>query len=154
MSQPPAASPLFDLLKENRTGVLATLKRDGRPQLSTVSFAYDEASRLIRISATDDRAKTRNLRRDPRASFYLSTPDLWSYLVAEGDAEVTPVAADAGDAVVEELVELYRTIQGEHPDWDEYRAKMVTERRLIIKLRADRAYGWGRGLGATSGPID
>jgi PPOX class probable F420-dependent enzyme len=153
MSQPSAARPLSDLLKESRTGVLVTLKKDGRPQLSNVAFAYDEANRTIRISATDDRAKTRNLRRDPRASFYLSTPDLWSYLVSEGDAELTPVAADPQDATVDELVDLYRTIQGEHPDWDEYRAAMVTEGRLVIKLRVDRAYGWGRDQGATSGPL-
>jgi PPOX class probable F420-dependent enzyme len=158
MSQPsaesPAASPLFDLLKESRTGVLVTLKKDGRPQLSNVSFAYDEPSRTIRISATDDRAKTRNLRRDPRASFYVSTSNLWAYLVAEGDAELTPVAADPHDATVEELIDLYRTMLGEHPDWDEYRAAMVADRRLVIKLRADRAYGWGRTEGLASGPLD
>ncbi|MYS20534.1 PPOX class probable F420-dependent enzyme [Streptomyces sp. DvalAA-14] len=153
MSQPSAVSPLFELLKERSTGVLVTLKKDGRPQLSNVSFAYDEASRTIRISATDDRAKTRNLRRDPRASFYVSTPDLGAYLVAEGDAEVTPVASDPQDATVEELIDVYRAIGGEHPDWDEYRAAMVADRRLVIKLRADRAYGWGRTQGGTSGPV-
>ncbi|MFC4036041.1 PPOX class F420-dependent oxidoreductase [Streptomyces polygonati] len=154
MSQPPAASSLFELLKQSSTGVLVTLKRDGRPQLSNVSFAYDEASRTIRLSATDDRAKTRNLRRDPRASFYVSAPDLGAYLVAEGDAEVTAVAADPGDATVEELVDVYRAIGGEHPDWDEYRAAMVADRRLVIRLRVDRAYGWGRGQGGVSGPVD
>ncbi|WP_329130374.1 PPOX class F420-dependent oxidoreductase [Streptomyces sp. NBC_01476] len=154
MSQPPATGPLFDLLKEHHTGVLVTLKRDGRPQLSNVSFTYDDSTRTVRISATDDRAKTRNLRRDPRASFYVSTPDLGAYLVAEGDAEVTPVAADPHDATVEELIDVYRAIAGEHPDWDEYRAAMVSDRRLVIKLRADRAYGWGRGQGSVSGPLD
>ncbi|MBD0738335.1 PPOX class F420-dependent oxidoreductase [Streptomyces sp. CBMA29] len=148
-----AQNPLFDLLRERRTGVLVTLKRDGRPQLSNVSFGYDETARTIRISVTDDRAKTRNLRRDPRASFYVSTPDLGAYLVAEGDAELTPVAADPHDTTVEELIDLYRTIQGEHPDWDEYRAAMVADRRLIITLHADRAYGWGREMGSTSGPL-
>lgn len=154
MSQPPAASPLLDLLKERRTGVLVTLKKDGRPQLSNVSFTYDDASRTIRVSATDDRAKTRNLRRDPRASFYVSTPDMGAYLVAEGDAELSPVAADPHDATVEELIEVYRLIQGEHPDWDEYRAAMVADRRLVVRLRANHAYGWGRGQGGTSGPLD
>jgi PPOX class probable F420-dependent enzyme len=151
--QAPSAGPLYDLLHQSRNGVLVTLKRDGRPQLSNVSFHYDDKTRLIRISATADRAKTRNLQRDPRASFYVSTPDLGAYLVAEGDAEVTPVAADPQDATVGELIDLYRAIAGEHPDWDEYRAAMVADRRLVIKLRADRAYGWGRKEGGTSGPL-
>lgn len=154
MSQDTAASPLFDLLREQRNGVLVTLKRDGRPQLSNVTFSYDDTAQTIRISATDDRAKTRNLRRDPRASFYISTPDLASYLVAEGDAELTPVAADPHDATVEQLVDLYKTIQGEHPDWDEYRAAMVSDRRLVITLHANRAYGFGRGSGGISGSLD
>ncbi|WP_405579819.1 PPOX class F420-dependent oxidoreductase [Streptomyces sp. NBC_01190] len=154
MSQPSPTSPLFELLKERSTGVLVTLKRDGRPQLSNVSYTYDEATRTIRISATDDRAKTRNLRRDPRASFYVSTPDLGAYLVAEGDAEVTPPAADPHDATVEELIDVYRRIGGEHPDWDEYRAAMVADRRLVIRLRANRAYGWGSAHGSASGPVD
>lgn len=151
--QDPTASPLFGLLHKSRNGVLVTLKRDGRPQLSNVSFSYDDATRAIRISATDDRAKTRNLRRDPRASFYVSTPDLGAYLVAEGDAEVTPVAADPQDATVDELVEVYRAIAGEHPDWAEYRAAMVADRRVVITLRADRAYGWGREEGSVGGSL-
>jgi PPOX class probable F420-dependent enzyme len=154
MSQSPAAGPLLDLLKEHRTGVLVTLKKDGRPQLSNVSYAYDGTTRTISVSVTDDRAKTRNLRRDPRASFYVSTPDLGAYLVVEGDAELSPVAADPHDATVEELIQVYRAIQGEHPDWDEYRAAMVADRRLVIRLRASRAYGWGRAQGGTSGPLD
>ena len=154
MSQPPTTSPLFDLLRERGTGVLVTLKKDGRPQLSNVSFTYDEPSRTIRISATDGRAKTRNLRRDPRASFYVTAPDMGAYLVAEGDAELTPTAADPHDATVEELIEVYRAIAGEHPDWDEYRAAMVADRRLVIRLRADRAYGWGRTQGSTSGAVE
>ncbi|BBA96476.1 hypothetical protein RVR_1795 [Actinacidiphila reveromycinica] len=154
MHQAPATSPLLDLLKEQRNGVLVTLKKDGRPQLSNVTFLYDESTRLIRVSATDSRAKTRNLRRDPRASFYVTTPDLGAYLVAEGEAELTPVAADPHDATVDELVEIYRAIAGEHPDWEEYRAAMVADGRLVIRLRADRAYGWGRTQGGTSGALD
>lgn len=153
MSQATAAGPLLDLLREHSTGVLVTLKKDGRPQLSNVSYTYDEARRTIRISATDGRAKTANLRRDPRASFYVSTPDLGAYLVAEGDAEVSAVAADPRDAVVDELVEVYRAIAGEHPDWDEYRRAMVADRRLVITLHANRAYGWGRTQGSTRGEL-
>lgn len=153
MSQDTATDTLLDLLRKQRTGVLVTLKRDGRPQLSNVSFTYDDTTRIIRVSATDDRAKTRNLRRDPRVGFYVSAPDMRSYLVAEGDAELTPVAADPHDATVEELIDVYRSIAGEHPDWDEYRAAMVADRRLVISLRADRAYGMGAD-GPVSGPLD
>ena len=153
MSQDPATDKLLDLLREQRTGVLVTLKRDGRPQLSNVSFTFDDATSTIRVSATDDRAKTRNLRRDPRAGFYVGSPDMGAYLVAEGDAELSPVAADPQDATVEELIDVYRAIAGEHPDWDEYRAAMVADRRLVITLRAHRAYGTGA-LGQVSGPLE
>jgi PPOX class probable F420-dependent enzyme len=154
MSPAPATGPLLDLLKQQKNGVLVTLKKDGRPQLSNVTFIYDESTRYIRVSATDSRAKTRNLRRDPRASFYVTTPDLGAYLVAEGEAELTPVAADPHDATVDELVELYRAVAGEHPDWEEYRAAMVNDGRLVIRLRVERAYGWGRAEGGTSGALD
>ena len=132
---------LRKLLSGGRRGVLATLHADGRPQLSNVSYAYDDATRLVRVSVTDDRAKTRNLRRDPRAAFHVTTDDFWAFVVAEGTAELSPVAADPRDATVEELIELYRTVQGEHPDWDDYRAAMVRDRRLVLRLHADRVYG-------------
>lgn len=132
---------LLALLGGARHGVLTTIKRDGRPQLSNVGFTFDEARRLIRVSVTDDRAKTKNLRRDPRAGFYVTAPDFRAYAVAEGVADLTPVAADPQDGTVEELVEVYRAIAGEHPDWDEFRAAMVTERRLVLRLPVDRVYG-------------
>lgn len=138
-----AASPaLTSLLAGARTLALVTLKRDGRPQLSTVSSFYDPATGLARISTTADRAKTANLRRDPRAGLYATSSDFSAYAVAEGTAELTEVAADPHDAVVEELVEVYRLIQGEHPDWDEYRAAMVADRRLVVRIRVERVYGW------------
>ncbi|MDH6577343.1 PPOX class probable F420-dependent enzyme [Kitasatospora sp. MAP5-34] len=93
------------------------------------------------MSITDDRAKARNLRRDPRASFHVTSGDFWSWAVAEGTAELTPVAADRDDATVEELIDLYRAINGEHPDWDDYRAAMVRDRRLVLKLHIERCYG-------------
>ena len=131
-----------DLLASTHRGALVTLKRDGRPQLSNVGHTYDPATGLIRISVTDGRAKTANLRRDPRASYYVTTPDLGAYLVAEGVAELTPVAQAPDDATVDELVEVYRAIAGEHPDWDEFRAAMVADRRLVVRLRVERTYGW------------
>ncbi|MEU6665059.1 PPOX class F420-dependent oxidoreductase [Streptomyces sp. NPDC046727] len=141
MTQDPTQDALLGLLAAGHAGVLVTLRRDGRPQLSNVSHAYDPDERIIRISVTDDRAKTRNLRRDPRASYHVTSDDRWAYTVAEGTAELTPVAADPHDETVEELVRLYRDIGGEHPDWDDYRAAMVRDRRLVVRLRVDRAYG-------------
>ncbi|MWA00975.1 TIGR03618 family F420-dependent PPOX class oxidoreductase [Actinomadura sp. LD22] len=135
---------LVKLLQERDLGVLATLKRDGRPQLSNVNYHFDAASRLIRVSITADRAKARNLRRDPRASLHVSAPDGWSYAVAEGTAELSEVAADPHDAAVEELVAVYRDIRGEHPDWDEYRRVMVQDGRLVVKLHVEHLYGMAR----------
>ncbi|MFE1444551.1 PPOX class F420-dependent oxidoreductase [Streptomyces sp. NPDC058739] len=132
---------LLKLLTETRGGVLVTLGRDGRPQLSNVLHAYYPDERILRVSVTDDRAKTRNLRRDPRASYHVTTPDHWAYTVAEGTAELTPVAAGPHDDTVEELVRLYRDLQGEHPDWDDYRAAMVRDRRLVLRLHVERVYG-------------
>jgi PPOX class probable F420-dependent enzyme len=130
------------LLTTTGTAALVTLKRDGRPQISNIGYAHDAAARLIRISLTDERAKTRNLRRDPRASIYLTTANLRAYLVVEGTVELTPVAAAPDDATVDELVELYRQIGGEHPDWAEYRAAMVADHRLVARFRIERTYGW------------
>ncbi|MGX1366156.1 PPOX class probable F420-dependent enzyme [Streptomyces canus] len=141
MTEDATQDALLRLLSESHGGVLTTLKRDGRPQLSNVTHAYYPDERIIRVSLTDDRAKTRNLRRDPRASYHVTTADRWAYTVAEGTADLTPVAGDPHDDTVEELVRLYRDVQGEHPDWDDYRAAMVRDRRLVLRLRVERAYG-------------
>lgn len=133
---------LLKLLGDRGRGTLATLKKDGRPQLSVVAYAYDKAERVIRVSITDDRAKTRNLRRDPRATFMVQ-PETYRYGVFDGDAELSPVAAAPDDAVVDELVAIYRAVAGEHPDWDEFRAAMVADRRLVLRIRVTHAYGIG-----------
>lgn len=132
---------LLPLLVGGRTGVLATIKRDGRPQLANVGYVYDEDTRVIRVSVPSHTAKVRNLHRDPRASFHVTTEDQWKYVVAEGVAELTAVAADPRDDTVNELVEIYRTLAGEHPDWDEFRAAMITERRVVLHLAVERVYG-------------
>ncbi|MFF1477407.1 PPOX class F420-dependent oxidoreductase [Streptomyces sp. NPDC058301] len=135
---------LLKLVAEEKGGVLATLKRDGRPQLSNVNHAYYPDEGVIKVSLTDDRAKTKNLRRDPRAGYHVTSADRWAWTVAEGVADLSPVAADPHDATVEELVQLYRDVQGEHPDWEEYRRAMVRDRRLVLRLRVERAYGQPR----------
>ena len=130
---------LLDRIGSHGLGALVTLKRDGRPQLSNVTYVYD--GERIRVSLTDGRAKTKNLRRDPRASLYVDGPGGRSYVVLEGKAELSPVAADPYDDVVEDLVDYYRTASGEHPDWDEYRRAMVTDKRLVLSMTIDHAYG-------------
>lgn len=130
-----------DLLRERNEGILITMRRDGRPQLSNVNYAFDAGGQLIRVSTTDDRAKVRNLRRDPRASFHVSGQDFGTYAVAEGIADLSPVAGHQDDATVAELIELYRAVRGEHPDWADYRAAMVRDHRLVVRLRVERAYG-------------
>lgn len=132
-------SDLLDTLGKTGLGVLVTIKRDGRPQLSNVTYLYD--GERIRVSLTDGRAKTKNLRRDPRASLYVNGPRGRSYVVLEGKAELSPVAADEHDDTVEQLVTYYREAAGEHPDWADYRRAMVTDRRLLFTMTIDHSYG-------------
>ena len=133
---------LDDALKfaaARRNGVLVTQKRDGRPQLSNIAHAVIDG--VIKISITADRAKYANLVRNPQASLYVSRDDFWGYVVIEGDADLSEVAASPDDAGVDELVELYRSIGGEHPDWADYRKAMVADRRVVVRLRPTHAYG-------------
>lgn len=135
---------LLALFTELGGGTLITLKRDGRPQSSVVGHAFDPTTRELRISVTDGRAKTRNLRRDPRVSYQVTRPDLSAYAVGEGMARLGAVAAGPGDAAVDELVGYYRDMQGEHPDWDDYRRAMVAQGRLLLRITLDHVYGWQR----------
>ena len=137
---------LLAVISGNSLGVLATIKRDGRPQLSNVSYHFDPRGNAIEVSITEPRAKTRNLRRDPRASILVSADDGWSYAVAEGTAELSPPAADSHDDTVEALIRLYRSIAGEHPDWDDYRRAMVTDRRVLMRLPISHVYGMPPGF--------
>lgn len=119
---------------------LATLKRDGRPQLSQVSYHFDPDPDTFRISITATRAKFKNLRRDPRATL-LVAGGRWEYLVVDGDATLSEVTTDPHDTAADSLVDLYRTVAGEHPDWDEFRAAMVAEQRVVLSVVATHAYG-------------
>ncbi|MEW2143890.1 PPOX class F420-dependent oxidoreductase [Micromonospora vinacea] len=131
---------LWELFGQRGRGVLVTLRRDGRPQLSNLDYLAEPGS--IRCSTTGDRAKVRNLRRDPRASFHVTTPDGGAYAVAEGTVTLSDPAVAPTDETVDELVEVYRRIRGDHPDWAEYRAAMVADGRLVIRLDVHRVYGW------------
>jgi uncharacterized protein len=137
---------LLALIADNSLGVLATVKRDGRPQLSNVQYYFDARHAAVQVSITEPRAKTRNLRRDPRASLLVSSDDGWSYAVAEGAAQLTPPAAAVDDDTVEALITLYRNIAGEHSDWDDYRHAMVTDRRVLLTLPIAHVYGMPPGL--------
>jgi len=126
---------LLDFLRPRHNGILVTHRADGGPQLSPVSCGVDAAGRIV-VSTYPGRAKARNLRRDARASMCVlsdSFGDAW--VQVDGAAEVI----DLPDSV-EPLVEYYRSISGEHHDWDDYRAAMVRQGKSLIRLTIDR---WG-----------
>lgn len=121
-------------ISENHRAVLATLRGDGRPQLSPVSAGVDAAGRVV-ISSRETAMKTRNLRRRPFAALCVFSDRFFGdWVQVEGAAEIVslPEAMDG-------LVDYYRSIAGEHPDWDEYRAAMVRDRRALIVLGVERA---------------
>jgi PPOX class probable F420-dependent enzyme len=132
---------MLAFVADNKWGVLAAIKRDGRPHLSNVGYAYDPEQQLFRVSVTDGRVKTRLLEADPRVTLHVASKDFWTWVAVEGTAELTPVAADPHDATVEELVTYYRGVNGEHPDWDEYRSAMVADRRLVVRFAPEHVYG-------------
>ena len=137
---------LLAVIADNSLGVLATVKRDGRPQLSNVSYYFDARNVAVQVSVTEPLAKTRNLRRDPRASLLVSSDDGWCYAVAEGAAELTPPARAVDDDTVEALITLYRNIAGEHPYWDDYRHARVTDRRVLLTIPIAHVYGMPPGV--------
>lgn len=129
-----------DYLAAHTLASLATLKRDGRPQLSQVGYHFDSATETFRVSVTGTRAKTANLSRDPRATLMV-VGGRWEYLVVDGNATLGEITTDPHDAAGDALVDLYRTLAGEHPDWDEFREAMVAEQRLVLTVVATHAYG-------------
>ncbi|WP_326757986.1 PPOX class F420-dependent oxidoreductase [Streptomyces phaeochromogenes] len=129
------------LLAESQLGVLATIKSDGRPQLSPVMPFYDREAGVLYVSMTEGRAKTANLRRDPRAALEVTGPDGGSWATAEGTAALTGPGTDPHGPEVEALVAYYRRAAGEHPDWDEYRSTMVTDRRVLMTMTVTHVYG-------------
>lgn len=137
-------SSTFDprtLLAEARLGVLATIKANGLPQLSPVTPFYDRAADVVHVSMTAGRAKTANLRRDPRAALEVTSADGWSWATAEGSVTLVGPGTDPHGPEVQALVDYYRSAAGEHPDWDEYRSVMVSDRRVLMTLTVDKVYG-------------
>ncbi|MFI6507164.1 PPOX class F420-dependent oxidoreductase [Streptosporangium sp. NPDC050855] len=129
------------LLAESRLGVLATIKPDGRPQLSPVMPFYDRKTELVHVSMNEGKAKTANLRRDPRATLEVTGPDGLSWATAEGIATLTGPGTDPHGPEVEALVNYYRLAAGEHPDWEEYRSVVVADRRVLMVMTVDHVYG-------------
>ena len=124
----------LDFVRRNHRGVLATLKRDGRPQLSNVAYLLDDDG-AIKISVTRDRAKTRNVRRDPRVSMTALGDDWYEYVVVEGTGRIVE------DDPVPLLRHVYRGVTGtEHPDWAEFDAAMVRDGRVVLVIAIDRLY--------------
>jgi PPOX class probable F420-dependent enzyme len=121
----------LDWAAGRRNATLITIRADGRPQSSDIAYVREGDSLVI--SVTDDRAKTRNMRRDPRVVLHLSDPAAWSYLSFDGTVDLSPVTTAVDDETNDRLVAYYRGVSGgDHPDWDEYRQAMVDEGRLIV----------------------
>ena len=139
----------LDFARTRRQTVLTTIRDNGLPQLSNVIYTVDDDG-VLRISITATRAKYKNLQKRPWAALHISAEDFWSYVVLEGDAELGPVAASPDDPAIDELVDLYRALAGEHPDWEDYRSAMVDEQRSVLRVRPTRAYGMLR-MPRTSG---
>ncbi|MGK0275527.1 MAG: PPOX class probable F420-dependent enzyme [Ilumatobacter sp.] len=133
-------SEAMEFVAERKNAMLLAIKSDGRPQSSNIAYVVNDAGQIL-ISVTEGRAKTKNLRRDPRASLHVNRDDFWAYVVLEADVQLSPVAASPNDDTVNQLVEYYRSVAGEHDNWDEYRQAMVDDQRLILTLTPTHAYG-------------
>jgi len=122
-----------EFIRQNHSAVLATYRADGRPQMSPVGAAVDDEGRVV-ISSRETAYKVKNLRRDPRVSVLVTKANSWEWVQVDGTAAVLSLP----DAM-EPLVDHYRRVAGEHPDWDDYRSAMEREQRLLIRVDIDRA---------------
>jgi PPOX class probable F420-dependent enzyme len=141
----PAPRPLSDdelsrLLSQQQFGVLASVKRSGHPHLSTVLYHWDPDGRVLRISTTADRLKVRQLRRDPHAALHVAGPNVWSFAVAEGEAEISSPTIRSGDAIGRELLSMKPGF--ENPaDENAFLEQLVADQRVVIRIRVSRLYG-------------
>ena len=123
-----------EFIRHNHHAVMATFRKDGRPALSPVTVALDEQGRVI-VSTRETAMKVKHLRRDPRVAISVFTDRFYGdHIQVEGEAEIVPLP-EAMDL----LVAYYRSVSGEHPDWDDYRAAMVRDQRVIVRFPIDRA---------------
>jgi PPOX class probable F420-dependent enzyme len=123
-----------EFLRAHHRSVLATTRADGRPQMSPVVHAVNDEGRLL-ISSREPAYKVRNVRRDPRVSLLaISDGFFGEWVQADGTAEIVSLPG-----AMELLVDYYRRVSGEHPDWDDYRRAMAADRRCIILVSVERA---------------
>ncbi|WP_329242273.1 PPOX class F420-dependent oxidoreductase [Actinoallomurus sp. NBC_01490] len=123
-----------DFAREHHRAIMVTRHADGRPQTSPVLCAVDDAGRLI-VSTRETAAKTRNLLRDPYVTFCLISDAFFGeWVQIDGEAEIVRLPE-----AMEPLIDYYRMISGEHPDWNDYRAAMERERRVLIRVEITRA---------------
>ena len=120
-------------LREHHRGVLATVRKDGRPQMSAVLVTVDGEGRAI-VSTSENAFKTRNIRRDNQVSVFVVSEDFWNWIQIDGTASVVSLPE-----AMEPLVDYYRSVSGEHPDWDDYRRAMEAERRVLVRIDIERA---------------
>ena len=132
-------SEAVDWAAERRLGVLITIRSDGRPQSSDIVYYVDTG--VFHISMTAGRAKTVNLRRDPRAVLHISDEKAWSYVSLDGTVELSPPTTTPGDATSDALVDYYERMAGQHPDWKEYRQAMIDEGWLVARFTPTSAAG-------------
>ncbi len=131
---------LLDLIAEGREGILAAVTSDGYPHLTNILYVWDEKERVARVSTTADRVKSRLLKRDPHAALHVSGEHFFAYAVAECDAEVSPVAAEPGDAACRELLQVHSAFYGQLHE-EAFFQEMIAARRLVLRLRVRRLYG-------------
>ena len=123
-----------DFLTSHHRAVLATRRRDGSPQLSPVTVAVDDGGRVM-VSSRETAMKVKNLRRDPAVSVCVLSDEFFGeWVQIDGRADVVPLP----DAM-ELLVDYYRRVSGEHPDWDDYRAAMERDQRCVVRIDIERA---------------
>ncbi|MFI5964507.1 pyridoxamine 5'-phosphate oxidase family protein [Streptomyces asoensis] len=131
---------LSELLGRQRFGTLATVRSTGHPHLTTMAYSWDADARVVRFSTTADRIKVRQLRRDPHAALHVPGGDVWSFAVAEGEAEISEVTTVPGDAVGRELLGMIPA-DARPRDEAEFLEELVAERRVVVRLKVDRLYG-------------
>jgi PPOX class probable F420-dependent enzyme len=128
------ASRAREFVREHHRAIMVTRHADGRTQTSPVLCAVDDAGRLI-VSTRETAAKTRNLLRDPHVTFCVITDAFFGeWMQIDGEAEVVHLPA-----AMEPLIDYYRRLSGEHPDWDDYRASMERDRRVLVRVTITHA---------------
>ncbi|MGA7272319.1 MAG: PPOX class F420-dependent oxidoreductase [Acidimicrobiia bacterium] len=131
--------PALDFAADRHLGVILTINQDGRPHASNIGYAIWDGA--VHISTRAHQVKIANLRRDDRAGLHVTSDDFGSWVVIEGRAALSLITTDPDDDTAALLRRTYEAIRGPHPDWDEFNQAMIDQRRLVVSLAADSAYG-------------